>query len=368
MKFEEIHLLQSVKKYPSLSITLPTPQNIQEKLQIPTVLKDLMHKAKEQMLKDTSPEEVGKLEKKLHLLANSVDYTKLKAGLAFFVNADTAHVYELPFTVPQRAIIDETFELRDLIRGFAMTPCYYALALDRHESRLFKGTGSHLAEITDKGFPFKLDYTVFNDSAHLAVATGDRDAAYRDAFTNSSIQELDKALKPFLSEGKKLVLLGTQKDRALFMQHATHSSKHVIAHHECDDKKSPIGHIAQDASKAIDKYLAEQAQKSLTEFTEAIGQLRHAFSIREVWVAAQEGRIMKLIVEKGYSVAGTVNPDNPKQIAIYENSKAPGIMEDMVNHVIDKVLETRGEVVFVEPAALQEYGHIAAILRYHTRT
>ena len=83
----------------------------------------------------------------------------------------------------------------------------------------------------------------------------------------------------------------------------------------------------------------------------------------EVWHTAQEGRGSTLIVETGFHYPARL--DETGQFLIpAEDPTAPDVIDDAVDNVIETVMSKGGKVVFVDDGVLEQYQHIAMILRY----
>jgi hypothetical protein len=70
-----------------------------------------------------------------------------------------------------------------------------------------------------------------------------------------------------------------------------------------------------------------------------------------------------LIVERSYSVAGRWDADH-QTFTIVSDPTEPGVIDDVVDDIIEAVLDHRGKVVFVPDGTLQTCQHIAMTLRY----
>lgn len=370
---EDVKKLQEFKGYPSITILVPTHRTMPGRMQDPIRVKDLIGQATDRLLEEFEKREVLSLIRTLDELERNIDYTKVLDGLAIFVSSEYSHVFDLPFEISEKVIIDSSFYLRDVIKGMNRSPNYWVLSLSHKPTRLYQGVRDNLKEIVDpvelqrnmQGFPFEYNYDVTSGRELLALATGDLDAKYRDDQYKIHFFRLvdDLFSKYYVTNQWPIILLGTKDNRAYFEQVTKHKGA-IAGQIEGDFNRTPTKEIGELTSIKIAEYLQRERKEVLEMFNEAIGKLRHAFGVRELWRLAQEGRIQFLLVEEGFTQPASVNEDDPDLIFTYVDSTLPGISDDIVDSIIDEVLDKGGNVYFVDPGSLKEYENIAAILRY----
>jgi hypothetical protein len=95
--------------------------------------------ATNRLLGEFSRRDVEPLLSRLEALVNDIDYRYTLDGLALFVNRDIGRQFILPFTLPERVVVDETFWTRSLVFALNRTPRYWVLALSEQPTRLFEG-------------------------------------------------------------------------------------------------------------------------------------------------------------------------------------------------------------------------------------
>lgn len=362
MNIHDLNMLTAVHKYPSITLFAPMLQTLPEKLQNPLHLKNLISQAIDKLLQEFKKREIEDLINKLEELEAKIDWHTVKKGIILCVNADMAQLYQVDFPIKEKIVIDQTFAIREILFGLQREPQYWVISLSAHPTRLFLGHGSKLHEVTGE-FPFKLHYEVYDDKAKQAVDEGDRDAGYRDDFQEHFIRKLDQALKePLATNNFPIILLATEKNRALFMQISLFKQR-VIAQHEGDVSKIPTQKIEHISWPLMQDQLSKQAELVRIHFIEKIGTPLHALGIHEVWRAAHEKRIHILLLEKDFAFFGKINPENLANIFEYPDNKAPGV-EDLIDYLIHEVIIAGGTIIFVEPKSIPEAQCIGAILRY----
>jgi len=373
MHKRDLQFLQSFHQYPSISIFIRTHRDMPDREKDPIKVKNAVDEAKDRLLQEYSRRELEQVFTRLDRVARELDYKHMLDGLAMFVNKEWDGVYYLPFPVEDRVVIDTTFVTRDLVYTLNRLPRYWVLALGAKPTRLYYGVGDTLTEVTEPetdhmgvlrdGFPYQ--YTGANsDAVIMAVDKGHRDADYLSEHIRRFFQKVDDLLHRFICvEPLPLVLVGTERNVSYF-KHVSEHNKHIVSTVYGEYDRVPQKELEQRVWSDVQAHLEQQREHALHEFHEAIGTGHHSFGINDIWWKARQGRIHKLLVEKGYTVPGVVNPDNPDDLIIYENADTPGISDDLVNILIEQVIEKGGSVTFVAENALADYRHIAAILRY----
>jgi hypothetical protein len=82
-----------------------------------------------------------------------LDFENMKSGIGIFLSNDIEKVLYLPFTPVEHAIVDRSFQLRDLVFTNNRTIKYWVLCLSESPTRLLEGFGpENLTEIKDENF------------------------------------------------------------------------------------------------------------------------------------------------------------------------------------------------------------------------
>ncbi|HMO59909.1 MAG TPA: hypothetical protein PKC19_21355, partial [Roseiflexaceae bacterium] len=147
MNRNDVRLLQAMRSYPSLTITLPPHRTSPDNRQDPIRVKNLVTEAGNRLMKEFSRREAEPILTRLDALTKEIDYRTTLDGLALFVSSEAAQAFVLPFTLNERVVIDETFFTRDLVFAMNRTPRYWVLALSEQPTRLYEGARDVLVEI-----------------------------------------------------------------------------------------------------------------------------------------------------------------------------------------------------------------------------
>lgn len=369
---DDIKKLQEHQGYPSVTILIPTHKKMPERMQDPIRVKNLISQATDRLLQEFEKSDVLNIIRAIDELAQSIDYTKVLNGLAFFVNNNFAKLYNLPFDINEKVVIDTNFSTRDIVKALNKVTNYWVISLSQKPARLFKGTGNTLEEIIDpielqqnmKGFPFQWNYDVTSDREILALDSGDLDSVYLSEQLTHFMHQVDNLLEKYVSANKwPIILLGVEKNRAYYTKITKYKGQ-IVGEAEGDFSRIPVQEIAKVTEPLINNYLKNQEENILKLFKESVSNKNTAFGIKKVWQEAQNGRVNILLIDENFSMPGSINSDNPDLIVLAENESIPGISDDLINDLIEIVIAKGGKVIFVKPNSLEEFEHVAAILRY----
>jgi hypothetical protein len=366
----DIEFLESFEGYPSVSCYIPTYRSMPEKAQDSIKLKNIIHEVRNQFNQNPYQAEFDVIINTLEKLSDSIDFSQLSDGLALFANVDCARAYILPFSVPELISIDTTFNVRPLIRGLHENVRYWLLVLDEEPTRLYEGKNNHVAEfIHPLGTPssqlaFPLSEELPEDDHVKAVGKGDLDARYLDDRKLHFFRKIDDALGLVLAqEPLPVILVGTEKNRALFKE-ATRHIKVIIGEIEGDFVKNPLQICVEKAGKLIQDHAKKVRQNYLDDIEEAINKKQFTFGLQEVWRAANSGRIATLLIEDEYAPVGKIDDQDPLKVVLSTQDHEEKVLHDLGELLIELVTSKRGSVIFYPRGTLGEYKQVAALLRY----
>lgn len=361
MNRHDIRLLQAVRHYPSVTITLPTHRTSPDNKQDPIRVKNLVTEATNRLLGEFARREVEPILSRLEALVNDIDYRYTLDGLALFVNRDIGRMFMLPFTLPERVVVDETFWTRGLVFALNRTPRYWVLALSEQPTRLFEGVREHLQEITDEGFP--MTHTGPGGERGLPDDPAVNRSAYRDERHRQFFRQVSAALTPFITDDPlPLALVGVDRYLAFFREVSPHASA-VITTLTGNHDTTPAHELGKLVWPLVEQNLAIRRAEALKALDAAVGAQKYASTLGEVWRFAHEGRVDVLLVEEDYHQAVQVASDGMTLTPV-DDPALPGVLDDAVDEIIAVVLDKGGRVVFVDNGALPQHQRIATILRY----
>jgi hypothetical protein len=359
---EEQQVLNVIKYQPAVSIIMPFEPKMAIKAELEYALKLACQQVEKELRAGYPDEQAMPVLDKLHALIRSLDYSTYKKSIALFVSPLIEKVLYLDIAVEKKIVVDESFEIRDLVYSKKELHKYLVLVLSSERSRIYLGNTSTFMQLAA------------NRPQHLAAFRNDppeRVANFSDPADRKEIM-LDKFLR-YVDAGLDIILkayslplfvMGTDRTLGHFKK-ITHHLNHVSGyiHGNYDEAgesvvRAVIAPYVADWKKVIEHDL-------LLKLDAAMSAHKLALGIKDVWQQASVGKGRLLVVEKNYMVAAR---HGKAEEILFEN-ELPAVdnsllIKDAVDDVIEKVLAAGGDVEFVEEGMLNEYEHIALIEYY----
>lgn len=354
---QDLHQLQALTKVPALSILLPTHRTSPDNKQDPIRVKNLVDEATERLATEFSARELEPLLKRLEALVSEINYPHTLDGLALYVSHDFAQLYYLPFPVPARVVIDQTFATRDLVYGMHRALRYWLLLLSQSSTRLFAGTAETLEEVHDQTFPMQM--TGPGATAPLPYLA---DSSYLDDRHRRFFQQVDSALTAYGKDEVLPLVVGGVDRQISFFQEVSQNASLIAGTLTGNFDRATIHELTPQVWSIMQSVREVQRTDALQELDAAISTQKVVSAIEDVWRFAQESRGKLLLVEKNYHVPAIVTEKG--QLELVEQVGGTDVMDDAVDEIIEVVLAKGGRVAIVEDGSLSGHHHIALILRY----
>jgi hypothetical protein len=294
---------------------------------------------------------------KLRGMIRTLNYNTHKKSVAIFVSPVIEKVYYLDFAVEEKIVIDESFEIRDLVYAKKQTIQYLVLLLSAGESKMYLGNCCSFLLI-------KSNVPAYENEAPEKVGNFSDPVAHNELLLEGFLHHMDQGLAQILKAYPLPVfVLGAEKVLEHFRQ---------ITHHE----KNIVGYVYGnflDAGEtvihaAMQPYLDNWQKVRQTDLVNRIGAAANertlSAGIREAWKASSCRNSRLLIVEKGFIYPARNAPEPGSIYLETSHHDNPFYIKDAVDDVMEKVLAGGGDVEFVEDGFLQQYDHIA-LIRYY---
>jgi hypothetical protein len=368
---EDLLALQNEKGNICASVVVPVHRLSHERRVDKLGVKRAVEKAG-QLLRYKYPEkQTAPLLKALDELYKTIDFKQNPDGIGLYVSATLKLAVQFPFPVEEKIMAGNNFEIRDLLYKINYAAPYYMLILTEKGARFFEGREYNLTEIKDNHFPveYEDDYAYSKPSrsssyaGHSHVKIYEKDKSEMEAIRfRNFFKKVDKLLDKYLVRDMPLVLLGVEKELALFTGVSSHTKKiaaKIAGSYNYENEKE----LTDRVWPAIRSYLENGWAKLVKEFQEKIGEGLGISGIQDIWNAVQEGKAFKLLVEKDYRSPGFLT-ENEYQLYLRPPKKPHKILADAVDDLIEAVLEKKGHVFFVDNGMLKDYQRMALITRY----
>ncbi len=283
--------------------------------------------------------------------------------------------FQVPFQVKRKVIVDDTFEVKDVIFTVNRLTTYYVLQLSLNGSILYYGIEDKLTrEPTFIQERFKDTFEGKTPmSVYQSFVRGGDDTKKSTEAKKLYFKRLAEALQKHLELDRTtpIFVLGTEKNIGYF-RNETKLGKQIARWIPGNYEKLSEGQLSQIVRPEVISWLEERRKYFLEEqVSKAIASQKFHTGIRDVWKASLDYNVFVLGVEKKFLQKAYTLRANPYEIFLEEpadfreNSDKYDIHPDLVDDIIEKVLSKKNtEVVFVEPDALKDKERIVAITHY----
>ncbi len=365
--FEE---LQQPTKTPAVSIIIPTHRISSERHQDYIRFKNAISEVQQQLVLQYDKKDVQPITDRLWQLLEGMDYSRLLEGLAVFISPTTEKIIDLPFPVEDRIIVDESFEVRDLLLALNKLVDYYLIAFHDDQAVLYSGKGANIKQVEDDAFPFTFDSNpndeekaqFFNKGVgSLQGATEKKHTEQRKL--NHFLSRIDQGLTPYINNSSSPVFLAGSKEILNEFRQISHHKQHLQGEITGNFKNDSPEELADKMQPEINRYLEEIRQSAL-DHLEQVNRSYVSAGLPQVFEQALAGRGATLLVEKGYTKPGYLDEDH--QCLYLEPQKTNGLVhfKDAVDDTIELVVAKGGQVRFVDNDKLKKYNRIALTMRY----
>ncbi|MCC7232611.1 MAG: hypothetical protein IT242_06675 [Bacteroidia bacterium] len=350
------------KEYPAISILVPThPPDTSRRIDREK-LASLVTKAEEMIRKSWSKATSDRLIAKLHHAVNGINLKQLDKGLAVYVSGTIHKVIHLPFEVSEKVIVDESYEVRDLLYAAKLNTTLMSVVISQNRLITYYSFGHKFFRMDFPGMP---DGTVdamiennFNHRDHSDANARDEKALH------SYLRFIDNVLSRELKACPVPVVIFADRKLIGYFRKSTKNAKNIIGYVDGNFERSAPEELSASLQPVVRQWKAKELEKSLRVLDQAVNDNLYSAGITEVWRAAAEGRGRILFVERDYRIKARYGNDAYTILPDDQPGSVRNRIEDAVDDIIEMVLRNGGEVVFTDNGRLESYMHIALVNRY----
>lgn len=355
-------VMDAVHYRPAVSVILPFQTRSNLNSEFKQALKFSLDEV-ERKLTDEYPEELRRIVmRKLHHLSDGLLVNTAKKGVALYASPVFEKLVYLDVEVESRIVIDESFEIRDLVYNHKELQLHFLLLLlSGEECRLFLGDYQHLLPVKMQ-VPAKLaDYV---HDAPERIANFSDPGTFKEIQVEKLLRSVDKELTDLLHEHHlQVFVMGSTPVLGLFRS-VTHNSKAIIEFVEGNYIDRNSHQLHQLIQPHLEKWKHQLQLQLLRQIENGANQKKLAAGIEQVWQSIYEKNGRLLIVEKDFMVSCEQVQNG--RVVFKERAKEPVFSHthDAVDDAIELILKNGGDVAFVEKGLLAAYDHIALIKFY----
>lgn len=354
-------VMKAVRYRPAVSIIMPFEPKISLQAELLYSLKIAADKVERELLKNY-PEEVGKLVmQKLRTILKSLDFSTHNKSIAIYVSPVFEKVLYLDVLAEEKIVIDESFEIRDLVYSKKQSRKYLILLLSGKENSMYLGNSDSFV---------KLDFDVPAEGAGQfknlpePVANFSDFSGRKEIMMDKYLHHIDNALDSiFHTYQLPLFVLGTERITGHFKKLARHALE-VVEYIHGNYSDATEQELLDILRPHIVNWKKAKQKDLLSLLGEAAGKKALSFGIIDVWREAMDHNSKLLVVENNYKYAARRGSTDNTIYKADEAANQISYIRDAVDDVIEKVLEKGGDVEFVDKDLLSSYQHIALVHYY----
>jgi len=377
----DLKRLTAAQQGPCVSIFMPThavgPDGQQDVLR----LKNLLAQAERGLVDQgvRAPEAKKLLEPARGLPAEHGFWEKRSLGLAVFITDGLWNHFRVPLPLDEAVVVNRRFQVKPLLPLVGVNDQYFVLALSQNRVRFLSGRQFGMQEIKVEGLPKDMAQALNHDSserptlAHTAARNqpgrasavvyslgGEREPA-KDELAQY-FRVIDAALRePLRDQRAPLILAGVQYLLPIYREVSSYA--HIapdevagnpdhLAEHELHERTWPL----------VQSYLEHARRDAVAKYQKLAGTGKTADDVRRIVLAAQQGQIEALFVDRSAHCWGTFDAATSHMTVRPTPASEPGD-DDLLDYAAVQTLLHRG-AVYAVPADQVPSPPAAAILRY----
>jgi hypothetical protein len=318
-------VLEAVHYRPAVSIVLPFDPKMTAKDSLSASLKSTCDQVEKSLLKQYPAELALLLLQRLRNLLNQLNYSTHKKSIALFLSPVFEKLLYLDMDVTPKIIIDDSFEIRDLIDCKIISRQFLVLLLQSQHMHILLGEPGKQQRILSAPIEYSL---------------------------SASIQQVNQTLDQLMRAYQlPAFVLGENKMIEIFNQ-SINCTGTIIDSIPFAGTEKDTDQIDQVLKPYLEQWSSLKEVAVLQRLKEAGKSQRLTIGMSEVWKEAMHHNGKLLVVERGFHFDG-FQPHNPYSY-----------VKDAVDEIIEKVLESGGDVEFVKEGQLSDQGQIALIRFY----
>ncbi len=369
---ELIHGCQS----PCISVFIPTEPGVggeKNKIQFKNQLQEAEKQLENYGLEGEKPREF--LAEAYTLLESSAFWANQRQGFAAFISRNSFYYYRVPVSLEARVFVGEQFYLRPLLPLIVEDGRFFLLAISQNQLRLFEGTRDYLNELDLEDVPRSMREALPAEELpdqmqhhggggghaifHGHGATG-KEHEKKDILRY--FHRVDEGLRGIISDKQRpLVLAGVQYEREIFEQ-ATDYPNVLSDGVEGSPDRLGVNELHQRAWQVVQPYFAECEQEAREQYNELKTTERTSDDLRNVLIAAHQGRVLYLFVNKEATRWGSFDEESGE---VYVHEEPVFSDSELLNVAAVHTHLNQGNVFEVPPQEMPDSGKpVNAVFRY----
>jgi hypothetical protein len=354
-------VMAAIHYRPAISIIMPFEPKMAIKVELLHALEMAVDRVERELLENYPEEMEVMMVQKLRAIIKNLNFNTHKKSIAIFLSPVFEKVLYLEIPVEEKIIIDESFEIRDLVYCRKQMHKYLVLQLTADSNNIYLGNSETFIRILSNNAQFNTagEYDI---PERVANFSDNRDL--KEIRMDKFLHHADNALDIILQNYKlPLFVMGSQRVLGHFKKITKHAGT-VIEFIPGNYEGMAYTEIKEILAPHISDWKKIMHQDVLNKLDDAAGKHKLACGMRDVWREATAKKGQLLLVEKNYMYAAEHGSSDEIIYKATEPYNRFSYIKDAVDDVMEKVLENGGGVEFVDEGLLKDQHHIALILFY----
>jgi len=355
---EKLEKLASQVNETSVTISMNTHRTSPENQQDEIVLKNLIKEAENRVIEEFGKRPASGVLEKLATLSEKIDHQHNLESLHIFLSDDTEEIIKSIWPARSNTVeIDARFAVRPVIKAAVRSQEYLILVLAQSGTKLFQAENDKIIrEVRDEGFPFP------ENPFYITHADVRSDGKQVDNQVKEYFNRVDKSLVDVSRKTDlKVIVISTSDNYNKLLEVADVPSIY-LGHDHKNYSESDEHHIVEQAYEMIREKQTEERSEAIEELKEAVPTGKVLTDLQEIYQASLDGRGDLLMVYQDFEQPVKMIDDRTFEYA--EDSKDPGIVDDIVSLISWEVLSKKGRVHFTQQDELLDLGEIVLKTRY----
>ena len=352
-----IKKVKNINTEACVSIILNTHRTHPDNQKDAITLGNLVAEAKERLYNDYEKRFVWPIEEKLDKLVEEIDHNYNLDSLVIFVNPEFAEFTRLSTPVVDRVVIDNTFATRDIIRSTHEEGAYYILQLSNDHARVIEAFNDRAQRELEGEFPM----------TNILKARSSEDLSHNrgtDNLTEEFFNHVDKAYQLATADNPLPLILVTESRNYDHYLKVADKKDLLLGHINRLPNKEEASKIAATAWDEVHTLIQDRNAKRIEELKLAVSQNLFFTDYNDIWAALNEGRGKTLFVKKGFFQPAIITENNELTLVNEDERSEKGVVDDIIDEMIELNLSMGGDVVFIKNEDLDEFQNLSLVTRY----
>jgi hypothetical protein len=354
-------VMNAVHYRPAVSIILPFEPKMGLKSELSHSLKIATDRIEREIAGNYPADACVLVMQKLNSVVKELNFNTHKKSIAIYVSPLFQKVLYLDIPVEERIMINDSFEIRDLVYAKKQLHKYLVLLLSLNECRMYLGNTTSFIKIVS--IPAKSANDYANDIPERVANFSDlpdRKEILMEKFLHHIDNGLDIILKSYRMP---LFVLGTKRIMGHFKKLTQHAGA-VTAYIHGSYEEAGSEELREVLEPHISDWKSVKNKDLVNQLDDAFGKHKLAAGMKNVWRESMNNKGRLLIVEKNYTCPALYGSKEDVIHDVTHPYNKFSLIPDAVDRVIEKVLESGGDVEFVDEGLLKDYDHIAMVQYY----